>query len=259
MKTLAGRPLILMRPGEANNRLAARLESAGGEVWRWPAFAIRLPDETEQLERRLANLSDVEMVVLPSPSSVAAVAHWVRRWPDHVVLATVGEGTARAIRAAWGEDVRLLYPEGEAERSGSEALWRLVFQSGAPSRVLFLRGQTGREWLPEQFRRIGSDVEVHCAYVRVPLELSAHEAERLGRALSGPAPIVYITSTDAVEVLLHAVRVVPAARTWLLSGAALTIHPRVSARLAEAGFARIEVTSPDDSAVELHIRGMLEL
>ena len=151
MKTLAGRPLILMRPGEANNRLAARLESAGGEVWRWPAFAIRLPDETELLERRLANLSDVEMVVLPSPSSVAAVAHWVRRWPDHVVLATVGEGTARAIRAAWGEDVRLLYPEGEAERSGSEALWR-TWRSPRTR-----NGDEARESAAGSFRSIGNE------------------------------------------------------------------------------------------------------
>ena len=145
MKTLAGRPLILMRPGEANNRLAARLESAGGEVWRWPAFAIRLPDETELLERRLANLSDVEMVVLPSPSSVAAVAHWVRRWPDHVVLATVGEGTARAIRAAWGEDVRLLYPEGEAERV--KALLTYEMEHAAElSLPLTAEAHAGRSW-----------------------------------------------------------------------------------------------------------------
>ncbi len=257
---MSSRPLILMRPGEANNRLAEQLEKMDFSVWRWPAYTIELPGEedarlvTEQLE----HLDDVEMVVLPSPSAVAAVAHWVRRWPAHITLATVGEGTARAIRAAWGDVPKLLYPRGGAERSGSERLWQLVLEQGAPSRVLFLRGQTGREWLPEQFRRIGSDVITMSAYVRVPLELSSRELRALRQAVSGPSPIVYITSTDAVEVLMHAVRPVAIARGWLTAGCALTIHPRIVGRLREAGFTRIEMTDPEDACVVAHIRAHLE-
>ena len=108
------RPVILMRPGEANNRLAELLEAQGIHAVRWPAFSIELPEETDQITERLSNLDDVEMVVLPSPASVAAAAHWVREWPEHITLATVGEGTARVIRAAWGPKVKLIYPEGDA-------------------------------------------------------------------------------------------------------------------------------------------------
>ena len=106
------RPVILMRPGEANNRLAEQLEALSANVWRWPAFRIELPQETDLITERLSNLDDVEMVVLPSPAAVTAVAHWVREWPEHITLATVGEGTARVIRAAWGDKVKLIYPEG---------------------------------------------------------------------------------------------------------------------------------------------------
>ncbi|WP_443743840.1 uroporphyrinogen-III synthase [Sutterella sp.] len=247
------RPVILMRPGEANNRLAELLRPDCHDVWRWPAFTIELPQHTELVADRLAHLDDVEMVVLPSPAAVTAVAHWVREWPEHITLATVGEGTARVIRAAWGDGVKLIYPEGDAEHSGSEALWPIVQAHGAPSRVLFLRGQTGREWLPEQFRRIGSDVVVLCAYVRVPLELSAQALRQLRRAASSPAPVVYITSTDAVDVLMHAVRPVPEARDWITSGVAVTIHPRIVARLGEAGFTKIELTEPEDESVRAHI------
>ena len=225
------RPVILMRPGEANNRLAELLEAQGIHAVRWPAFSIELPEETDQITERLSNLDDVEMVVLPSPASVAAAAHWVREWPEHITLATVGEGTARVIRAAWGPKVKLIYPEGDASHSGSEALWPLVQAHGAPSRVLFLRGQTGREWLPEQFRRIGSDVVVLSTYI--------------------------LTSTDAVDVLMHAVRPVPNARMWITRGKALTIHPRVESRLREAGFQSIELTSPDENEVIARIRESL--
>lgn len=248
------RPVILTRPGQANNRLADLLSAENGvEAWRWPAFTIELPEETTLVTERLANLDDVEMVLLPSPSAVAAVAHWVREWPEHVTLATVGEGTAKAIRCAWGEDVKVLYPTGSAETSGSEALFSLIEKRAVPSRVLILRGQTGREWLPQKLREMGSDVVVMCAYVRVPLELSAHEVKQLSDALSGPSPVLYVTSTDAVDAVMHAVRPIPGAQAWLAGGTAVTIHPRVVRRLEESGFKHVEITAADDETVRQHI------
>lgn len=253
------RPVILMRPGEANNRLAAALDREGIRCWRWPAFRIELPgkEDCDMVQERLANLDDVEMVILPSPAAVAAVAHWVREWPAHLTLATVGEGTARVIRAAWGPDVKLIYPQGDAESSGSEALWEIIKHRGAPSRVLFLRGQTGREWLPTQFRSIGSDVITLCAYVRVPIELSPEQRTDVLMASHGPSPIVYVTSTDAVDALFHAIRPVSEVREWLTRGVAVTLHPRIVRRLQEAGFTHIEVTSTDDATVASHIRANL--
>lgn len=247
-------PVILMRPGEANNQLASYLEEKLGQetdVWRWPAFTIELPDEEGQrkVASRLANLDDVEMVVLPSPSAVTAVAHWVDHWPSHITLATVGEGTARVIRKAFGPDVKLLSPTGDAENSGSEALWDLVKRTGAPSRVLILRGQTGREWLPTQFRSIGSDVITLCTYVRVPIDLTPKQQRTLQHALEGPHPVVYITSTDAVDAFVHALHQVENAHQWALKGRAITIHPRVVGRLKQAGFRKITVTSTDVESV----------
>ena len=141
------RPVILTRPGAANDRLADLLEADGVEkVWRWPAFTITLPEDQDIVSDRFAHLDDVQMVVMASPAAVAAVAHWVRRWPEHITLATVGEGTAKVIKAAWGDDVKVLFPKGDAEHSGSEALFALVKKTGVPMRVLIARGQTGREW-----------------------------------------------------------------------------------------------------------------
>ncbi len=252
-------PIILTRPGEANNQLADVVEAMQlrqVDVWRWPAFNIELPSmtEQEQLQKRLENLDDVEMVVLPSPAAVTAVAHWIDHWPAHVTLATVGSGTARTIRAAFGDRVDVLAPEGDAEQSGSEALWELVKRRGAPSRVLFLRGQTGREWLPTQFRSIGSDVVTMCAYVRVPIELNAKQNRMLTHALAGQPPILYITSTDAVDAMVLALHTVPGALEWAVRGDVITLHPRVVRRLKEAGFSNIAVTSTDTHTVAAQVR-----
>ena len=242
-------PVILMRPGAANVRLAQALEHEGISSWQWPAFRITLPDDQGPVSERLAHLEDFDMVVLASPAAVAAVAHWVRQWPPHITLATVGEGTARVIRAAWGDDIRILFPKGEAEHSGSEALFALMKKGKIPSRVLIARGQTGREWLSEQLNALGADVEKLAAYVRVPLELEPEQVEQLQQAVAGPSPIVYVTSSDAVATLLHAIRPVPQARDWFVRGIAVTIHPRCAERLREAGFTHVDITGTDDSRV----------
>lgn len=250
---LSHQPVILMRPGAANDRLADMLESGGIHVWRWPAFTITLPEDQELVAERFARLDDVDMVVMASPAAVAAVAHWVQEWPKHIRLATVGEGTARVIRAAWGDEVEVVYPEGDAEHSGSEALFEILKKTEIPRRVLIARGQTGREWLSEQLIELGVDVERLAAYVRVPIELTPQQIEDLQKAVHGPSPIVYVTSTDSVAALLHAIKPVPEARDWFMQGAAITIHPRCANRLREAGFPHVEITGTDDNRVREHI------
>ncbi len=250
---LLHQPVILMRPGAANDRLAARLKEDGIQAWCWPAFTITLPEDQELVSERFSRLDDVDMVVMASPAAVAAVAHWVQKWPAHIKLATVGEGTARVIRAAWGDEVPVIYPAGDAEHSGSEALFELLRKTQVPRRVLIARGQTGREWLAEQLTALGADVEKLTAYVRVPIELSMQQIEDLQKAVHGPSPIVYITSSDSVATLLHAIRPVPEAREWFLHGAAVTIHPRCAQMLREAGFVHVEITGTQDEAVREHI------
>ena len=85
--------------------------------------------------------------------------------------------------------------------------------------------------------------------MRVPLELTAAQVTALSRAVVGPSPVVYITSSDSVATLMHAMRVVPGAREWFAHGAAVTIHPRCADRLREAGFTRIEIVGTDDERV----------
>ena len=251
---LSHQPVILMRPGAANDRLADLLQRQDGiRAWRWPAYAITLPEDESLVSDRLAHLDDFDMVVLASPAAVTAAAHWVREWPKHLTLATVGEGTARVIRAAWGDDVPVLCPPGEAESSGSEALFEILRHGVVPSRVLIIRGQSGREWLSENLIQLGADVEKVCAYVRVPLELSPEQQDQLTMSMCGEGPIVYITSTDAVATLLHAVRPTPGAREWIVSGRAITIHPRCADRLREAGFKHVEISAAADEAVRQRI------
>lgn len=243
-------PVILTRAGAVNQRLGLRFERAGAKVMLWPAFRIRLPENEALVAERFADLSDVELVLLVSPASVSAVAHWVDKWPSHITLATVGEGTARVARAAWGPDVPIIYPPGDAAHTGSEALMAELRKRGIPSRVLICRGQTGREWLSEELIAAGADVQKLACYERIPLELSPQQLTELALAVEeGEPPVVYITTSEAVDTLMHALHEVPKAWSWLLSGTALVIHPRSEKRAREAGFRRIMMCSPKDEDV----------
>ena len=68
------KPIILMRPGAPNDRLAERLAKLGMNVWKWPAFTILPPEEPERVKERLSDLTNFDMVLLASPSAVAASA-----------------------------------------------------------------------------------------------------------------------------------------------------------------------------------------
>lgn len=253
------KPIILMRPGAPNDRLAERLGKLGMNIWKWPAFTILPPEEPERVKERLSDLTKFDMVLLASPSAVAASAVYVKKWPEHITLTTIGSGTARVIRAAWGPDTPVLYPEGETFESGSERLFELLKSRGFPSRVLIVRGQVGREWLREQLMAHGTDVEVLPAYQRAPLELSTAELDKLQSSISGPAPIVYLTSTDAVGVLMHAVKTIPGALEWLQKGFILTIHPRPKAQLEEVGFRNVALVSAKDEKVQEAIQKLLSI
>lgn len=253
------RPVILMRPGASNDRLADRLLKKGINVWKWPAFTILPPEDPDRVKARLNDLTNFDMVMLASPSAVAASALYMSKWPEHVKLATVGSGTARVIRAVWGEDTQVIYPEGETEYSGSEHLFEILKQQGFPSRVLIVRGQVGREWLREQLMQHGTDVEVLPAYQRAPLELTNDDITKLESAVTGIAPIAYLTSTDSVGVLLHAVKKVEGAVEWLQRGFVLTIHPRPKALLEEEGFHNVGLVSAKDPQVQEAVERLLSI
>lgn len=73
-------PVILTRTGAVNQRLALRFSKLGFRTFAWPAFTIRLPEDETPVVKRFSDLSDIDLVLLVSPASVAAVAHWVDHW-----------------------------------------------------------------------------------------------------------------------------------------------------------------------------------
>ena len=90
-------------------------------------------------------------------------------------------------------------------------------------------------------------------YERLPLQLTVQQEDELREAMKGPAPVTYITSSEAIVSLLRAVHPVEGAWEWITSGAVVVIHPRSESKVLEAGFHLVRMSSPIDDEVEKNV------
>ena len=199
--TLAGKRVVVTRPRELAQGLAARIRQAGGEALLFPAIEIRDPQDPARVRGLLGRLQEFDLAVFVSPSAVRKALELAegRDWPR---VAAVGEGTRRELEQCGFRDV--IAPAGQADSEALLALPELAQVAG--TRVLILRGAGGRELLGETLAARGAKVEYAECYRRVrprtlPLEgrvdafcVSSGEAlvnlaAMLGRARLADTPV----------------------------------------------------------------------
>ena len=166
-------------------------------------------------------------------------------WPSHVRAGSTGPGTSAALLGAGVPPTVLVEPDGAAGFD-SEALWAQLSQrSWSNERVLVVRGEDGRDWLAEQLREQGAEVDFVAAYARRPPQLDATEQALLQRAVAEPTAHLWLFSSS--QSLRHLQALLPAA-DWS-AGQAIASHPRIAQAARELGFGRIEVVAPKPHAV----------
>lgn len=238
-----------MKPAAGSRELAAKLASLGAEkesLYEWPAFAIAAPEDTDSVRARLFEAAEQgALIVVVSPSAVDTMRTYIECWPCPVRFAAVGEGTAKKILSVWGPEHSVLYPAGRVAESGSERLFDILKDApeGFPKLVVIARGQTGREYLREHLIEAGVAVEVVVVYRRIPFK--AQDSDK-GWTKDAEPPVIYLTSTDSVEVLLSNLTAEEAA--WVRGASVFTIHPRIVAHLKETGFEDATLIDPKEAA-----------
>jgi uroporphyrinogen-III synthase len=116
-------------------------------------------------------------------------------------------------------------------------------------RVLVLRGQTsgaaqhtaGRDWLAQQFRAAGAQVEMLSVYERKAPQLSSAELD-LVKAASQDGSVWLFSSSEALANLLRQ----PALNggvNWCQARAIAT-HPRIAEALRNAGWGVVQESRP---------------
>ncbi|HEX5639501.1 MAG TPA: uroporphyrinogen-III synthase [Burkholderiaceae bacterium] len=248
-----GAPVIVTRPAAPGQRLAVALRRHGCDVAWWPAFDILPPADEAAVRRALDRLAGYDLALFVSPNAVHATAERLRgEWPAGTVIGAVGASTRDAALAELpgAANVAVVAPD-DADESGSEGFWRAWRASGRGARrVLLLRAATGRDWIVDQLRAASAEVDALAIYDRCPHRLSEGERTRLRAWLQrGEAPVVVVSSAEAVGTILEQVRGVEGAVAWLQAGRAIATHPRVAQRLQAAGFLNVATSDADDSSV----------
>jgi uroporphyrinogen-III synthase len=232
--------VLITRPREQSDALAAAVRAAGGEPLLLPAIDI----EAVPLEPTLAAITvapahpRVELVIFISGNAVRfgtpVLTHERLRGAR---VAAIGEATAQALRAA-GIAVDIV-PERGFTSEDLLAHPALNAPQRALRSVLIVRGEGGRDLLAETLRARGAQVALLDVYRRVcPPPPSADVRARLRQ---GPIQLVTATSVEIIHNLLQMLG--EDARALQAQSRLIVPSDRVLAAAIDAGFRQPPVRS----------------
>ena len=140
---LAGRRVVVTRPGGQAGHLAALIRAAGGEPVLFPALEILDAEDLQPVLALVDRLDAFDLAIFISANAVNKALDLVqvrRAWPAGLRVATVGRSSARALQRRGFAAV--IAP---GERFDSEALLDLPeLKDVQGKRVVIFRGDGGR-------------------------------------------------------------------------------------------------------------------
>ncbi len=199
-KPLAGKRIIITRPAEQAQGLAALLEAEGAEVVTLSAISIEPASDYSALDRAIQQIGRYHWVIFTSVNGVRA---FLRRMElagcdwcvlKGVRLAAIGPATAEALRTT-GVEPDFVPAEYVAEAVAA-GIGDVIGQ-----RILLPRADIAREALAVELRRRGAEVEEIAAYrtvVRPP------DRRIVEDALTPRPDVVTFTSSSTVRGFLAA-------------------------------------------------------
>src|SRR6185436_8063472 len=94
--SFAGRGIVVTRPRELAQPLAAAIEQRGGRAIVFPAIEIEELPAPAALQR----IADYDLVIFVSPTAVHVAMRALGAWPASVAAAAIGTGTRRELERA---------------------------------------------------------------------------------------------------------------------------------------------------------------
>ncbi len=248
---LAGVRVLITRPAWPAARTAARLAALGAVPLVFPTLVIAPPADASAaaaVEVARARLAEFDAVIFVSPSAVemflAPYGAQPHALPARLSLFAPGPGTAEALAMVGAEDVAI--PEDERyDAQGLLALPALGPEAIAGRRVLIVRGERGRDDLPETLRARGAEVELIAAYRS---EAPATPPEGLLELIDRRSiDAISVMSSEAVSNLVALVS--PPRREALLALPLYASHPRIAEAARTLGFTEVITTQAGDAGL----------
>lgn len=244
---LAGRGVLITRPRELSQGLAALVSGSGGRPILFPALEILDAPDLAPLAAVLDALASYDLAIFISPSAVnralnLAAARRGTAWPSAVRVAAIGRGSRRELQRHGLEDV--IAPGAHAD---SEALLALPeLQDVAGHRIVIFRGDGGRELLGDALAARGAQVDYAECYRRAKPD--ADTAPLLRRWARGEVAAVTVNSSETLANLYEMLGGL--GQRWLRSTPLFVPHARVQAEAGRLGVETIRVAGAADE--EMH-------
>ncbi|MCE9661078.1 MAG: uroporphyrinogen-III synthase [Burkholderiales bacterium] len=248
--------LIVTRPAAQAEPWVRELAARGVDAIALPLIEIAPPADLGPVKAAWAGLGGRGLVVFVSGNAVDrffAARPAGAAWPEALLAAAPGPGTAEALRARGVAAAAIVEPAADAAQLDSEALWqRLGTRDWRGTSVLVVRGDGGRDWLVERLTEAGARVDAVAAYRRLAPRLSEAARQSVEAAFAEPSRHVWLFSSS--EAIAH-LEALPGVSIGA-GTRALATHPRIAARARQAGFAVVSEVQPGLDAVVACIQSM---
>ncbi len=239
-RPLAGLNIVVTRPREQAAPLAQRITQAGGQAILFPLLEISPVADSQFLRSLVARLPEFNLAIFISPNAVRygmAAIHAAGAIPPKLKIATVGQGSAKALRDL-GVD-KIIAPQ---ERFDSEALLALPeLQQVAGWRVVIFRGDGGRELLGDTLKARGASVEYAACYQR------AKPQQDSAMLLAADPDAITVTSSEALAYLWEMLD--SAAKERLAAVPLFVPHARIAEAAYKLGWRVVVPTAGGDDGL----------
>ena len=234
---LAGLKIVVTRPRDQAVQLARRIEQAGGIPLLFPLLDITAVQDTKTLHEQIARLGQFNLAIFISPNAVHYGIAAIRAAVPNLKIATVGQGSAKALR-----ELGIANVIAPTERFDSEGLLALPeLQNVAGWRVMIFRGDGGRELLGDTLKARGATVEYATCYQRSKPQQDA------GALLSAVPDAITVTSSEALGYLWQMLN--GSARAALRDTPLFVPHARIAGLAREQGWLQVQLTASGDDGL----------
>ncbi|MFI5444727.1 uroporphyrinogen-III synthase [Polaromonas sp. UC242_47] len=254
--------IIVTRPERDARRWVQALQQLGLQAEALPLIQIAALPEDQGLQQAWREINSYAALMFVSTNAVEhffasdqAPAHRERVQAAMNVVATdpsggprfmaPGPGTVEALLGAGVPAGRIDAPAADAPQFDSEALWaQVASRPWQGRRVLIVRGQSpgaeqqaggnGRDWLAQQLRAAGAQLEFLSVYQRCAPVFTAPQRQRMLTA-AGDGSVWLFSSSEAVGHL--------PTQDWSQARAIAT-HPRIADAVRAAGWGVVIESRP---------------
>lgn len=254
--SLQGLKIFIPRPRPMGEHLANLIEACGGTAHLFPVIEITPPDNFAALDTSLRQLSEVDLMVLVSVSAVNGLVERQRTLyksaltqgtgqaaiPTSLKVAAVGAKTA-----ARCESLGIKVDFVPAQRVDSEGLLECMDGFNVKDKqVIIFRGQSGRELLKIELKKLGAQVKYVECYRRRTTSQSIQPI--IEKWLRGDINAVLITSVSILESLIQ---LLGKPNTALLKETnVITISERIAEQCTKLGINNVVVSaSPAEHSI----------